>query len=237
MSNKTFNIKFQDLVFWIAIALTGTIVACSNTDALIVDPDQVREDSIVQSTLDNDAIDLYITENNVENVIVTTSGIRYALLIEGSGELPNNNDIVSINLTGKLLDNEIFHTSDNSITTVAGVDVSDIDFYPLRFNHSTDGSSIQNPFVNHLVLHSPLNHQTINTTFVNQFSIGLAKIMNLVDNKDKRLFSLNAKAIMFLPSSSAFGTTGSINTTGFADGIIEPNTVIMYEFNLTSIRP
>ena len=211
MRNKPINIKYQDLVFWITIALTSTIVACSNTDALIEDPNQIRDDSITQSTIDNTAMDAYIAEKNLTNIFTTETGLRYVFLKEGNGEFPNLNDIVSIDYIGKLLTDVVFDASNEQDATDGGVFVDGRTYSPIRINLTRDGIALSN--------------------FVAGFREGVTKVLLETDDSDNRLMTTGGRALVIIPSALAYGTTGTSN------GTIPANTVIAFEVSLVSVRP
>lgn len=211
MSKESLFIKFKDLSFWIILGLTSTIIACSNTDALIEDPDLIREDSIAQSDLDNEAIDAYIAANNLENVFTAQSGVRYVFLKDGNGETPNLNDIVSIDYIGKLLTDKVFDASNKQDAIDGDVFVEGRTYGPLRFNLTRDGAALGG--------------------FVAGFKDGVTKILLETDDNDNRLMTTGGRALLFIPSAIGYGTSGT------SDGTIPANTVIAFEISLVSVRP
>ncbi len=58
-----------------------------------------------------DAIDKYIDKNNIDGVVTTASGLRYAITKEGSGAFPRVNEVVTLNYEGKLLSGKKFDSS------------------------------------------------------------------------------------------------------------------------------
>jgi FKBP-type peptidyl-prolyl cis-trans isomerase FkpA len=211
MSKKTLNIKFKYFSFWMILALTSTIISCSSTDALIVNPDLIREDSITQSGLDNDAIDEYIATNSLENVFTTESGVRYVFLKDGNGETPNLNDIVSIDYIGKLLNDEVFDASNKQDAIDGDVFIEGRTYSPIRFNLTTDGAALAG--------------------FVSGFQEGVTKILLKADDNDNRLMTTGGRALILIPSVLAYGIPGTSN------GTIPANTVIAFEISLVSVRP
>lgn len=193
------------------LALTSTIISCSSTDALIVNPDLIREDSITQSGLDNDAIDEYIATNSLENVFTTESGVRYVFLKDGNGETPNLNDIVSIDYIGKFLTEEAFDASNEQDAIDRDVLVDGRTYSPLRFNLTRDGAALGG--------------------FVAGFQEGVNKILLETDNDNKRLMTTGGRGLVLIPSAVGYGTAGTSN------GTIPANTVIAFEIALVSVRP
>lgn len=211
MSKNSLNINFKDLSFWITLALTSTIIACSNTDALIEDPNQIREDSITQSIIDNDAIDAYIATNSLENVFTAESGVRYVFLKDGNGETPDLNDIVSIDYIGKLLTDVVFDASNEQDAIDKGIFIDGRTYGPLRFNLTRDGAALGG--------------------FVSGFKDGVNKVLLETDDNNNRLMTTGGQALVIIPSAIAYGTSGTSN------GTIPANTVIAFEITLVSVRP
>ena len=206
---------------------TSIIIACGGGDTGIVDPETITQDSINQATIDQDTIDWYI-ENNFSNsqVVTEESGIRYLLVREGNGEVPDLNDIVSVNYTGRFLDDGVFDTTVEQTAIDSGIDVDGRVYNPIRFNYTLNGSEISNTIAG--------------------FSEGLTAIMSMTDRdfddsisetNAQRLFSKGSKALLFIPSASAYGTRGTVNQFGIQTGLIGPNTVLLFEFEMVTFRP
>ncbi|MDP4680182.1 MAG: hypothetical protein NWS46_07420, partial [Cyclobacteriaceae bacterium] len=140
MKYKLFHIKVKDLVFWSLAIITSAIMSCSNTDSLITDPEVVRQDSINQSILDNQAIDDYIAAKGFAYVFSSSTGIRYVFLKEGNGQTPNLNDIVSIDYVGKNLSDVVFDTSNTQAAIDAEIYTEGRSYSPIRFNLTSNGS-------------------------------------------------------------------------------------------------
>lgn len=74
-----------------------------------VDSTQLEEDI--------NAIDAYLSENNIENVQEHSSGLRYVINKQGSGKTPGLCSQVSVNYQGKLMsDGTTFDQSQNPVT-------------------------------------------------------------------------------------------------------------------------
>lgn len=214
---KLFCRKIKDLIFAVSIASLSIFIACSGSDRDLDDPALITADSLRQSGIDNDSIEWYITEYGIENVITEETGIRYALTKEGNGEIPDYNDIVSVEYTGKFLDNKVFDTTIEEVAIEAGIDVSGRVYTPMRFNFTQDGSGIS-------------------TSYLAQFRVGLNKILSMTDENDVRIFSKGSKALLFMPSAVAYGVRGDQYYDQYEDNI-PPNTVLIFEFTLVTFRP
>lgn len=213
---KFFFTKTRDWIHAAVVVLLLILAACSGSDRDVIDPAVITADSLAQSAIDNDSIDWYIEEYNIENVVSEDTGIRYAITENGNGEVPDLNDIVSVEYVGKFLNNKVFDTTIEQVAIDA--EIADSRTYtPLRFNYTLDGSGI-------------------NSSFLPQFRNGLNKILSMTDENDVRLFSKGSKAHLFLPSAVAYGTRGDQFYDG-VDDVIPPNTVIVFEFTLVTFRP
>jgi FKBP-type peptidyl-prolyl cis-trans isomerase len=63
------------------------------------------------------AIDTYISENNIENVQIHSSGLRYVINEQGSGNFPDLCGQVTVNYQGQLMnDGTVFDQSQNPVT-------------------------------------------------------------------------------------------------------------------------
>lgn len=78
------------VVFAIVLFLSG----CNN------DPVRTFEE---QLAIDIDLIDAFIEENNIQDVQIDPSGIRYVVIEEGTGLVPEVNWIVKVDYVGNLL--------------------------------------------------------------------------------------------------------------------------------------
>lgn len=213
---KLFNRSVKSVVNAMVVAILAVLVACSGSDRDLIDPAVITADSLAQSVIDNDSIDWYIEEYNIENVFTEDTGIRYALIKNGNGEVPDLNDIVSVEYVGKFLNNKVFDTTIEQVAIDEGISDSRT-YIPMRFNYTLDGSGI-------------------NSSFLPQFRNGLNKILSMTDENDIRLFSKGSKALLFLPSAIAYGPRGDQFYDGVED-VIPPNTVIIFEFTLVTFRP
>jgi FKBP-type peptidyl-prolyl cis-trans isomerase len=71
---------------------------------------QALYDKKEQMETDIALIDAYLAKNNIE-AQTTESGMRYAILEEGTGPKPEIGDMVRVNYTGNVLDGDYFDTS------------------------------------------------------------------------------------------------------------------------------
>ena len=96
--------------------LSFIIVSCNTTEIYIdvYDPVQAALDSIEQREDDIDLIYSYLQSENINYVDTTNSGVFYSILDEGNNEIfPENNDLVSIHITGYYTNDSIFFTNDS----------------------------------------------------------------------------------------------------------------------------
>ena len=88
----------------------------SNTDECNY---ELNLSGVNNSQLEKDisAIDAYLADNNIENVQEHSSGVRYVIHEEGSGEFPGLCNQVSVNYQGQLMsDGTVFDQSQNPVT-------------------------------------------------------------------------------------------------------------------------
>lgn len=77
----------------LAVMVIG-LSSCGSEDIL---------NEVQQLAKDIDLIDTYIAEKDIQNVIVHSSGIRYIVHEEGTGEIPERNWIIKVKYQGNLL--------------------------------------------------------------------------------------------------------------------------------------
>jgi len=87
------------------MGLSGLFFGCSDStiDENLSDEEQLK--------LDLELIDNYLVENNVQDVLIHSSDIRYTINESGSGISPLASDIVKVDYTGKLLESGIVFDS------------------------------------------------------------------------------------------------------------------------------
>lgn len=68
-------------------------------------------------TTDVAAIDKFLVDNNVANVVKDTTGIRYVVVQQGSGYTPNWYDAVRFNYTGKVLTTNVQFNAGSAVRT------------------------------------------------------------------------------------------------------------------------
>lgn len=72
-------------------------------------------DGVKQKTVDAAIIDKYIADNNLTGKVQrTASGLAYVVESPGTGNTPQEGDIVKVHYTGKLLDGKVFDSSRNN---------------------------------------------------------------------------------------------------------------------------
>jgi FKBP-type peptidyl-prolyl cis-trans isomerase len=94
------------------LTLKDTLPAYSNlvVEVEVVDILSASE----QKSLENEAIDAYIEEQEWEDVEVLSSGLRYVRTQEGEGDNATKGNTVHVHYTGKLLNGKTFDASDTS---------------------------------------------------------------------------------------------------------------------------
>ena len=94
------------ILFFIAMALV--VVAC--------DKDEEEFDPAAQAAIDDQLIQDYLTENNLNNVVKHSSGLYYEITKEGTGGNPNIYSIVSVYYEGRLLETDVvFDDNDEKV--------------------------------------------------------------------------------------------------------------------------
>ena len=86
---------------WLLTLVVLALAGCNKEEGLSFE-EQMAQD--VQT------IDDFLEENNVQNVIVHSSGIRYVIHEDGAGPLPKPGNFVKVDYTGRLLTGEMFDT-------------------------------------------------------------------------------------------------------------------------------
>ncbi|WP_258099361.1 FKBP-type peptidyl-prolyl cis-trans isomerase [Marinoscillum pacificum] len=128
------NWKITTLVF-----IVGTLLQACGDDGIIDIPSS--ED---QLTSDIAEIEDYLSTKGYTEVDTTDSEVRYVILNEGSGELIELNDIITLHYTARLLDDQLVISTIDSVienhnnvqpdsTTLLTKDV------PLVFTHTSSG--------------------------------------------------------------------------------------------------
>jgi FKBP-type peptidyl-prolyl cis-trans isomerase FklB len=108
-------------------ALVGLLTGC------------VSDDENLQIILERDlaAIEKYVNENPIpsaKELVDNGTGIRiYWTSVSNSGKKPEVSDTISVNYTGKLLDNRVFDTSVESVARANNIFSSNRKYEPLRY--------------------------------------------------------------------------------------------------------
>jgi FKBP-type peptidyl-prolyl cis-trans isomerase len=92
----------------VLLILSGLIFGC---DKGIIIENLTDEE---QFEIDLELIDAYLVENEVQDVLIHSSDIRYTINESGSGISPQASDIVNVDYTGKLLESGIVFDSNTS---------------------------------------------------------------------------------------------------------------------------
>ncbi len=90
---------------------------------------------------DGEKIDAYLSEKGIE-AIIDKSGLRYTILSEGTGDIPQNGETVRVNYAGKLLDGTMFDTSIEELAKSEGIVNPGRTYEPYQFPLGT-GSVIR----------------------------------------------------------------------------------------------
>ncbi len=93
---------------------------------------KMQEDAIGQKTIDEELIDKFLTENNIE-AQSTASGLRYVITEEGEGVQPETGQTVEVNYVGHVLNGEYFDTSIKSVAEEKGLYNEQREYKPLEF--------------------------------------------------------------------------------------------------------
>jgi len=98
-------VKSKHLI--LLFALTVGVISCSKDDE-IEDPITYEE----QLAKDIETIDTYLAEENI-NAVEDSTGLRYVITEQGTGDSPNLSDNIVVKYEGRLLsDNSVFDSSD-----------------------------------------------------------------------------------------------------------------------------
>lgn len=94
------------IAFFVFIGLMAGLANCS-TDAVVCSKnvDQTRIDAVPKNQLNTDITKItnYLTANNIANVIVDASGLRYTINKTATGNTPCLSSTVVVNYSGRVL--------------------------------------------------------------------------------------------------------------------------------------
>lgn len=93
---------------------------------------KMQEQATEQKSIDEDLINTYLTENNIE-AESTESGLRYVITQEGSGPSPEAGQTVEVHYAGHVLNGEFFDTSIESVAKENGLYNEQREYKPLEF--------------------------------------------------------------------------------------------------------
>ncbi|PTB91567.1 hypothetical protein C9994_15320, partial [Marivirga lumbricoides] len=116
------------LRYFICLFFAGILLSACDKDC----EDNPQECAEEQLATDIAIIEEYLTENNLE-AQKHPSGLFYHIKEQGSGELPDFGQIVSVNYIGKFLDGRVFDTSVDSVAREAGIYDEKRDYQPFQF--------------------------------------------------------------------------------------------------------
>ncbi len=102
---------------FLTVLLSGLLVAwtgCEDPNPVDID----EEDTLSfeeRLALEEDSINQFIIDKGYDSVFITSTGLRYIPIKEGNGNLTHFGDILTIDVTGSLLDGIIFETTDDDL--------------------------------------------------------------------------------------------------------------------------
>ncbi|UXP33919.1 FKBP-type peptidyl-prolyl cis-trans isomerase [Reichenbachiella agarivorans] len=234
--------KVRAFVFWSVLVMVGLMASCSNP---VKDEEEEIErayqDSLAQAAIDDEIIENYLDAQGYSGVESTDDGIRYVVTQSGNGSFPKINDIVSVDFVGKLPNGDVFDTTvkevaittDSAAWVAAGVDVSglmtdtgqsiDVLIDSLQYY---DGSLDYNVF-SILKNYVPLTYNYtssgsgIPSGYITGFKTGLRLLTPQIDKE--------SESMTIFPSAVGYATVDNVR--------IPANSVLIFEFTLTNIRP
>lgn len=109
---------------WLLVVLVVALAGC-NKDGGLPFEEQMAKDVAI--------IDKYLEDNNIQNVIIDGSGLRYVIHEEGPGSKPNPGNLVKVDYTGTLLTGEMFDTSIEADAIAGGIYNPDRTYSPIKF--------------------------------------------------------------------------------------------------------
>ena len=123
----------KNIQLFVGLLAVLMLMSCEEDSVVsLVDPSIQRAEDLA-------IIEDYIEEKGYTNVDTTASGVRYAIIEEGTGKSIAFNDIVQIHYAGRLTDGTLF---DTSIDTVA-INNDSFDslktYNPIRFTYAQGG--------------------------------------------------------------------------------------------------
>lgn len=221
------------------IGLIGWLVGCTSDATKQEEEDAQRvADSLAQAKADSIILAQYILDNNLDQAKLDTasSGIIYGVMTEGNGEVPEINQIVSVNYIGRFTDNSIFDTSIESLAfetdslawVERGIDFTaeEIVWADSTFDNSAKSAgdvltflagtedpldlavwSIRRSY-SPIIFNYTKDGRFIGSSFLVQFRNGLNLLMNGDENGNNRM-DLNSWSKLLMPSAAAYGTVGT----------------------------
>lgn len=189
-----------------ALVLAAFIAACGDGNVVI------QVDPAIQLEVDSAVIADYMEEKGYTDFVTTDLGVRYVILEEGTGTAIDESDIVTFDYIGVLTNDSIFDTSIKAI----GDSIRNVENIPDKFTSTFTETRIYSPFT----ITYASSGWTIDGQFVAGFSNGVSATL--------REMNVGGRSLIVMPSSLAYGTTGS--------GLLIPaNTVIAFEILPTDV--
>ena len=90
-----------------------TVVITVNSDTAISDTRLITQGTFDRDTRDIALLDQFVSDNNLTDVQTTDSGLRFIVDNIGNDVSPTSSDSVRVNLTGMLLNGEVFDQDDD----------------------------------------------------------------------------------------------------------------------------
>lgn len=200
----------KDLLLVLALFSAIMWTSCGDGNVLIV------TDPAVQAADDSATIVNYLADKGLtDRAVKLESGVYYVILERGTGDSIDESDIVSLNYTGKLLNDTIFDTSirevADSIRAAVEADTVGVDASTIQLNILITFSDLRTyePFE----FTYSASGWTITGQFIAGFTDGISASLKEMQE--------GGRSLIILPSGQAYGSVGS--------GLIPPNTVIAFE--------
>ncbi|MGB3464568.1 MAG: hypothetical protein WBA74_04830 [Cyclobacteriaceae bacterium] len=204
---------------YLSIALLATIVflsACGGDETV-----DSTFDPLVQFEIEKELINDYLIEKEYE-ADTTTLGVRVVVLESGEDQKVEEGQLVSFDFSGRFLDlsddmeiiDSVYFTTTLFDLAKEKIDTSLVDnpisFRPVRYSYSANGWT--------------LTSASGGSGYLPGFRDGLTELLTKIGK--------GGSGEIILPSRVAYGLTGSTNSSGFPDGVVSSNQVLIFEIFL-----
>ena len=103
------TMKYLDVLkSGLILAMVASIWSCSGDDPQVGPTD---EEIAAQLAVDIVKITDYISENNIQNVVSTSTGLHYVITEEGTGDIHEAGDLAVVHYEGRLLNDLVFDST------------------------------------------------------------------------------------------------------------------------------